>query len=531
MTDAAAKATGGETSAEESENDRLGSSFAYTARREPYLSVVLPLGFLVTVEGAVVAAVAAVKIANPWVGWGLVSAVLLLDLVLYVKLFGPLLTRHRVADGRLLLRYGVDVRATVPLALIEDGREVVEPLPVGPLTALAARFEADSGRVRMLFSDRGQLLLRLREPLPMRVGLRGAKPVREILLNVDEPERLLAAIGASGDGGVEAEGPGDDTGAGHQETRWEARPETTETGESAAPSGSPDRSVRQPPDRLDALDRGGSTSPAGGLDLAPGDRTTEDGPTGDRPAGERPWIEAVTLTRRFGDRTVVDSLALGIRRGEIYGLLGANGAGKTTTIRMLVGLLEPSAGSASIGGVDMWTDPDGAKTRLGYVPDQPLLYERLTAREMLLFLGRLRGLEPAVLGERIEGLIEELELERYADEVIKTFSLGTRKKVQLAAALLHRPEVLILDEPLSGLDPRVARRLKGLLIRAAKEDVAILLSTHRLDTAEELSDRVGILHDGRIVLEGPAAELRQQTASRDLEGVFLHITDPGRGAR
>jgi len=429
MTEAAVKATGGETSTADSEDDRFGSSFAYTARREPFLSVVLPLSFLITVEGAVVAVLAASKIANPWVGWGLVAAVVLLDLVLYVKLFGPLLTRHRVAAGQLLLRYGADVRTAVPLEQIESGREVVEPLPAGPLTALAVRFLAETGRLRILFSDRGQVLLRFREPLPIRVGWRVGVPVREVLLNVDEPARFLGAIGVAGESGVEGDRQDPEADRGREEIRLE----TTATAGSAVPSDGADRSVGLP---LEAMGRASSTLSS---------------KVEDRAEAERPGIQASGLTRRFGERTVVDSLALGIRRGEIYGLLGANGAGKTTTIRMLVGLLEPSAGSAAIGGVDMWTDPDRAKENLGYVPDQPLLYERLTAREMLLFLGRLRGLTPAVIGERSEALIEELELERYADEVIKTFSLGTKKKVQLAAALLHRPDVLILDEPLSGL--------------------------------------------------------------------------------
>lgn len=230
------------------------------------------------------------------------------------------------------------------------------------------------------------------------------------------------------------------------------------------------------------------------------------------------------LTRNFKTFTAVDNLNLSISQGEIYGFLGSNGAGKTTTMKMLVGLLEPSAGHASIAGHEVWKQPLAAKTVLGYVADRSLLYERLTGREFLQFLGQLRGIPQVEATQRIEHLLDLLELTEHADRVCGAYSFGMKRKLALVGALLHQPQVLILDEPLNGLDPRSARRLKDLFIELANAGTTILLSTHDLATAEAVCHRVGIIHRGKLLAEGSAAELKQMAAMPDLESVFLNLT-------
>lgn len=240
-----------------------------------------------------------------------------------------------------------------------------------------------------------------------------------------------------------------------------------------------------------------------------------------------PAITLEGVVRSFGSFRAVDGLRLEVGKGEIYGFLGANGAGKTTTIQMMVGLLAPDAGSITIAGRGLAAEPLAARAAFGYVPDRPLLYDRLTGREFLQFLAQLRRIPGTAAEERIAGLLAAVELAPAADRLCGTYSLGMKRKLSLAAALLHRPEVLILDEPWNGLDPKGARRLKDLLTRLASEGAAVFVSTHDLATAEAVCHRVGILHRGRLVAEGSAAELRSRVAGGavGLEEAFLEITE------
>jgi ABC-2 type transport system ATP-binding protein len=230
------------------------------------------------------------------------------------------------------------------------------------------------------------------------------------------------------------------------------------------------------------------------------------------------------LTRRFGRITAVDGVSLEVRPGEILGFLGPNGAGKTTTLRMCSGLLEPDAGEVLIAGLSLAKAPLEARSRFGLVPDRPFLYERLSAREFLDFIGSLYEVPRDAAAERAGRLLERLALADAADDLIETFSLGMRQKVAVAAALLPAPLLLMLDEPLTGLDPRASRTLKDLLREHADAGGGALVSTHLLEVAERLCDRVVILNRGRKVGEGSLDDLRGGRSGATLEDVFLELT-------
>ncbi len=235
-------------------------------------------------------------------------------------------------------------------------------------------------------------------------------------------------------------------------------------------------------------------------------------------------IRAENLTRCFKGFTAVDNLNLSVHRGEIYGFLGSNGADKTTTMKMLVGLLQPDCGRVWIAGSDVWKESLVAKAAFGYVADHIMLYDRLTGREFLDFLAQIRGTPEQVASERIEQLLDVLELRDRADTACGTYSFGMKRKLAIAGALIHKPQVLILDEPLNGLDPLSARRLKDLFAELVAEGSAIFLSTHDLATAESICHRVGIIHKGRLLVEGSSSDLRQIAGAPGLEDAFLSLT-------
>ncbi len=237
-------------------------------------------------------------------------------------------------------------------------------------------------------------------------------------------------------------------------------------------------------------------------------------------------IRTNKLTKRFGQAKVVDSLNLEVKSGEIYGFLGPNGAGKTTTIKMLTGLLDPSDGEAYICGYDINKQSAQAKALIAYVPDQPKLYGKLTAREFLLLISDLYRIPKSVSREWAEKLLLMFGLENRADELLEGYSHGMRQNVVLASALIHRPRVILLDEPTVGLDPASARLLKDILQEMARLGAAIFVSTHILEIAERMCHRVGILKEGRLIAEGSPEELRLKMGrgEESLEDIFLELT-------
>src|SRR5205807_2261603 len=228
----------------------------------------------------------------------------------------------------------------------------------------------------------------------------------------------------------------------------------------------------------------------------------------------------------YGAKTAVDRLSLSIQAGELFAFLGPNGAGKTTTIKLMCGLLFPTEGTVKVGGFDLVKEGDKARQLISYVPDQPYLYEKLTGREFLQFISDMYGMERAYGQERIEAMIELFELGDFVDDLTERFSHGMRQRTVFAAAMLHEPRVLVVDEPTVGLDPHGVRLLKDLLRREVDHGMTVFLSTHSLDIAQQLADRIGIVEHGRLVICGTLDMLRQQAAlDGSLEDVFLKITE------
>lgn len=235
------------------------------------------------------------------------------------------------------------------------------------------------------------------------------------------------------------------------------------------------------------------------------------------------------LTKRYGNLTAVQDLELEVRRGELFGFLGPNGAGKTSTIKMLTGLLTPTSGTATIAGFDILRQPEQAKAVTGYVPDNPNLYEKLTAREFLEFSGELYHVERTLRERRIGRLFELFSLQERADDFLSSYSRGMRQKISLAAALLHDPQVLFLDEPTVGLDPQSARQMKDILQDFSAEGRTVFLSTHILEIAERMCTRLAIINRGQLVASGTLDELRMMVHPRaggdqTLEEIFLELT-------
>jgi ABC-2 type transport system ATP-binding protein len=236
-------------------------------------------------------------------------------------------------------------------------------------------------------------------------------------------------------------------------------------------------------------------------------------------------IEVRGLVKRYGRLTAVGGIDLRADPGEVLALLGPNGAGKSTTIKMITGLIRPSAGSVVVNGFDAVHAPVEAKAALGYVPDRPYLYPKLTGRELLRFLGRLRAVPDAE--RRAEAWLERFDLLEVQNERIEAYSHGMRQKLTFCAALLHDPQVLVVDEPMVGLDPRAARDVRRLMRERAEAGRTVLLTTHQIDVAEETADRVTLLHRGRVAADGSLADLRSRVGDEGarLEAIFLRLTE------
>jgi ABC-2 type transport system ATP-binding protein len=237
-------------------------------------------------------------------------------------------------------------------------------------------------------------------------------------------------------------------------------------------------------------------------------------------------IAVTGLVKRYGTFTAVDGVSLEVKPGQIHGFLGPNGAGKTTTIRMIAGLLKPTAGHILVNGHDLAVSPEAAKASLGFIPDRPFIYEKLTAGEFLSFHAGLYGIADDGIDDRIREMLELFELGRWRDELVESFSHGMKQRLVMSAAFLHRPQAVLVDEPMVGLDPRGARLIKDVFRRMADHGVAILMSTHTLEVAQEMCDLVSIILKGHIIASGTVDDLRQLAGSADdqLTPLFLKLT-------
>jgi ABC-2 type transport system ATP-binding protein len=237
-------------------------------------------------------------------------------------------------------------------------------------------------------------------------------------------------------------------------------------------------------------------------------------------------VEARHLVKRYGDKIAVNDISFEVHAGEIFGFLGPNGAGKTTTIKIIVGLLQPTSGSVRVAGYDVQRQPMQAKAASGYVPDTPNLYAKLTGRELLSFVGDLYSLDRKLVAHRIDDLLHMFDLTSAANDTIDSYSHGMQQKTALAAALMHDPKVLVLDEPTVGLDPKSARLIKDILRQMAERGTAVFLSTHILEIAERMCDRIGIINRGELIAVGTMSELRASDKSGEasLEDIFLSLT-------
>ena len=238
-------------------------------------------------------------------------------------------------------------------------------------------------------------------------------------------------------------------------------------------------------------------------------------------------IELKNLTKRYGKTLAVDCLSLSVSRGEIFGFIGPNGAGKTTTIRMMGGVLAPTGGSVIIDGINMADDPESVKKRIGFIPDRPFLYEKLTGMEFMRFSADLYGVNERIFLEETPTLLKKFAIYDWAHELIESYSHGMKQRLIISAALLHDPTVIIVDEPMVGLDPAAIKMVKDVFRELAKRGKTIFMSTHTLAVAEDICDRIGIIHRGSLIATGTTGDLRRDAGGEgaDLEEVFLILTE------
>jgi ABC-2 type transport system ATP-binding protein len=240
-------------------------------------------------------------------------------------------------------------------------------------------------------------------------------------------------------------------------------------------------------------------------------------------------IEIINLVKKFGDLVAVNDVTLTVPRGEFFAMLGPNAAGKTTTLKILAGLMKPTSGCARVCGFDMQLQPLEARRRIAYVPDFPFLYDKLTAWEFFRFTGQLFQMDDAGIEANAQELVGRFHLDEFVNHPLEGLSHGTRQRVAIVSALLHDPEVFVIDEPMVGLDPQHARVVKDVLKERSAKGMTVLVSTHQLSVAEEMADRIGIIHNGRLIAVGNRDELRRQSgASGALEDIFLALTANGK---
>jgi ABC-2 type transport system ATP-binding protein len=238
-------------------------------------------------------------------------------------------------------------------------------------------------------------------------------------------------------------------------------------------------------------------------------------------------IQLENITKKYADFAAVDRLNLSVNKGEVFGFIGPNGAGKTTTIKMIGGILKPTTGTVTIAGIDMLTEPEKAKSKIGFIPDRPYLYEKLTGMEFLRFTAELYGVSENGFDKKARAHLEMFSLADWSDELIESYSHGMKQRLIMSAALIHDPEVIIVDEPMVGLDPAAIMMVKQLFKDLAQKGFTVFMSTHTLKVAEDICNRIGVIHKGRLIASGTTRDLQREAnvTDADLEKVFLSLTN------
>jgi ABC-2 type transport system ATP-binding protein len=447
-------------------------SFSYY-RKGDALRSTITMYLMMMIGDVVLFGVAGVVLPRPW------NLVALAVGAGFVGLAVWLLTRgyrtpHLLDEGGLTLRFG-RFRLAIPREAISEVSRWTEPVPRG-VTAptMPARYHDATDTLFLLAERKGLVVVDLNRPVAGRTVRQGAFECTRVVVSLDEPEKFVAAFAGGG-----------------------AAPVPT--------------AVR---------------APAGMVTWTPASPPGEGGSEGEGGA-----IRLEGLSRRFGDFAVVKSVSLSVAPGEVLAFLGSNGAGKTTTIRMMTGLLRPTGGRVYIGGRDVWAEGPAARRLFGYVPDVPLLYEGLTAREFLWLVAGLYDIPRDEGRRRAEELLSLLKMAQWRDQLLRNFSLGMKRKMAIAAALVHRPQVLLLDEVTNGLDPRATREVKDFISASARAGTAVFLTTHLLDVAQELAQRIAVIHRGELRALGTLGELRTLTGRPEagLEELFLTLTEERAG--
>lgn len=454
-------------------------------------------------------------------GWQLLLAfALLFSLYAYAAyVFGLMLrSAHVLSDEAIYLRLTTLFKGRISLSIIDAVEKVF--LSSHPKPDMIGVMCAREGETLYCLSRKSDVLrILLTEPVLVKAPAaddRKSKQglVREILINVDEPERFLERMNrvAPVKRNLETNGSSKGVVRVEADTREKVAPQLVQAGVAET---TVDTVSSVSGERAEAI-----------LEIEAGGGASIGAP---EKADLLPSLEFEKLTRYYGDFPAVQNLTLKTYPGEIFGFLGANGAGKTTTIRMITGLLRPTSGKAKVQGEDLWRAGTEARRLIGYVPDTPLVYERLTAREHLMVAGRLYNLPQEGIRERTEELLSILDLQKWGDRMISTYSMGMKRKISLVLALLPDPELIIVDELTNAFDAPTLAQIKDILINLRNMGKTIFMSTHVMDVAEKICDRVGILHQGQLRALGTVDELcRSFNIEGGLEPLFLKIA-AGRG--
>ena len=423
------------------------------------------------------------------IGRGVVLALIALELLVLVYILPSLLLmRHGIEDNNLIVRLGIRFKGIIPLGNIKTADPVngVRPKDM----SFGVHYDRERDMLCVMAGGKKAILIRLKKPQQFRISLFRFVLASSVTMNVDEIERFLDALRLR-------------------------LPVSSDTAVQVSTTGIGEPDSESPADKDVRLIPHGLASPVIAF-------------TGtERPLGTA--LEVQSLEKYYGSFKAVDRIGLRIQPGEIYGFMGPNGAGKTTTMNMVTGLLRPSGGQIRIFGRDVWEEPLAAKKFLGYVAEHPLVYDRLTGREFVRFSAELYRTPRAGLEERVGQLLAGFELTDAADDLIMTYSQGMRRKIALAAVVVHSPGLLVLDEPTNGVDPKGAWVIKNLLRSLSEQGAAVLMSTHVLEVAEIMCDHVAIIDKGRIVAEGTINDLKEQAQmpESNLEDVFLALTGQG----